>query len=279
MNYYNFHVGDYAAHTAHLNWEEDLIYRRLLDLYYLHERALQTDVQKLARVIRMPKSVASIEAVLDEFFQLRDDGWHNKRADAELIAMGEKQGLNEERNSHEKDRQKRYRERRSAMFEALRIVGVIPSWDVPMKDLQRLFEQHCNVASTSPETDLQRNGDVSGNGPATAIPIPTPTPTPTPVNSVPKGTGGKPPADQSKTELWKSAVSLLNGQGMPEPQARSFVGKLSKDYPDGDIVLEAVRAAVTEQPADARAYLKATCQRLNGERKNGGVEDWTRSAT
>lgn len=65
---------------------------------------------------------------------------------------------------------------------------------------------------------------------------------------------------------------------MPEVQARSFVGKLAKDYPDGDIVLEAVRATVTEQPADARAYLKATCQRLNGDRKSGGTEDWTRNA-
>lgn len=79
------------------------------------------------------------------------------------------------------------------------------------------------------------------------------------------GKGGKPPVDQSKTELWKSAVSLLDGQGMPEAQARSFIGKLSKDY-SGEIVLDAVRGAVTEQPADARAYLKATCQRLAGEK-------------
>lgn len=85
-------------------------------------------------------------------------------------------------------------------------------------------------------------------------------------SSVAKATGDKSPAEQSKTELWKAAVSLLSGQGMPEPQARSFVGKLSKDYPDGDIVLDAVRATVTEQPADARAYLKATCQQMAGER-------------
>lgn len=92
------------------------------------------------------------------------------------------------------------------------------------------------------------------------------------------GKGGKPPADQSKTELWRSAVSLLDGQGMPEAQARSFIGKLSKDYP-GDIVLDAVRGAVTEQPADARGYLKATCQRLAGEKTRSGTPDWTRDAT
>lgn len=90
----------------------------------------------------------------------------------------------------------------------------------------------------------------------------------------------KPPADKSKTELWKSAVSLLEGQGMPEPQARSLIGKLSKDYKSAgeDIVLIAVQGAVSEQPADARAYLKATCQRLAGERKRDGSADWTAAA-
>ena len=39
MNYYPFHLGDYAARTAHLEPMEDLAYRRLLDLYYLGEIA------------------------------------------------------------------------------------------------------------------------------------------------------------------------------------------------------------------------------------------------
>lgn len=88
----------------------------------------------------------------------------------------------------------------------------------------------------------------------------------------------KPPVDKSKSELWKAAVSLLGQQGMPEAQARTLIGKLVKDYPDGDIVLKAVQGAVSEQPADARAYLKATCLRLNGERKRDGSDDWTGSA-
>ena len=32
MNYYNFHIGDYARRTRHLTVLEDLFYRRLLDL-------------------------------------------------------------------------------------------------------------------------------------------------------------------------------------------------------------------------------------------------------
>lgn len=93
-----------------------------------------------------------------------------------------------------------------------------------------------------------------------------------------EASGAKPPADKAKAELWKAAVSLLSAQGMPEPQARALFGKLAKDYPDGDTVLQAVQAAISEQPADARAYLKATCQRLAGERKRDGGLDWTASA-
>lgn len=177
MNYYPFHLGDYAAHTAHLTWEEDLAYRRLLDLYYLHEKPVPADVQKLARLVRMPKQVPAIEAVLAEFFELRDDGWHNKRADDELARMSEKAEATEERDKHEKTRMQRYRERRSTMFEALRGAGVIPPFDIGQKELQRLFDTHCNASATSPE----RNGDVSGDALATAIPIPkTQDPTPKP---------------------------------------------------------------------------------------------------
>lgn len=97
-----------------------------------------------------------------------------------------------------------------------------------------------------------------------------------------KDSGDKPPVksstEKSKSELWKAAVSLLNGQGMPEAQARTFIGKLSKDYPLEGIVLKAVEGAVSEQPADARGYLIATCKHLNGERKRDGGPDWTEGA-
>lgn len=45
------------------------------------------------------------------------------------------------------------------------------------------------------------------------------------------------------------------------------MGKLAQDY-SLPTVQQAVAAAVSAQPADAREYLKATCQRLKGERKD-----------
>ena len=103
--------------------------------------------------------------------------------------------------------------------------------------------------------------------------------------SVAKATGGdaadlpknpkpdKTPEELSKAQLWKAAVSLLDSQGMAEPQARAFIGKLAKDHPTGDIVLDAIRGAITEQPADARAYLIATCQTLVGQRKTPNKQE------
>ena len=39
MIYYPFHIGDYIAHTAHLDPIEDCAYRRLLDAYYQRRAA------------------------------------------------------------------------------------------------------------------------------------------------------------------------------------------------------------------------------------------------
>lgn len=88
--------------------------------------------------------------------------------------------------------------------------------------------------------------------------------------SVPDGTGGEPPKsaeDMTKDELWAVGKSLLVQAGMPGTQCGSFVGKLVKDYGD-DIVVEAVRSAVIERPADPASFLKACCQRRKGERPN-----------
>ncbi len=87
MNYYPFHVGDYTAHTAHLDPIEDLAYRRMLDLYYLRESALPKEPADVARLVRLRQNVADVEAVLNEFFLLTEGGWVNERCDEEIEKM------------------------------------------------------------------------------------------------------------------------------------------------------------------------------------------------
>lgn len=91
MNYYPFHLGDYAAHTAHLEPMEDLAYRRMLDAYYLREAPLPVDPAEVARLIRMRQNMAEVEAVLREFFEPADDGWRHARCDEEIERMQDKQ--------------------------------------------------------------------------------------------------------------------------------------------------------------------------------------------
>ena len=84
MHYYQFNIGDYASHTRHLNLLEDLAYRRLLDAYYLQERPLSSGLTSVARQINMRDHEVEVKAVLEEFFELTDEGWVSSRADREI---------------------------------------------------------------------------------------------------------------------------------------------------------------------------------------------------
>ena len=90
MHFYSFHIGDYAAHTGHLDPMEDIAYRRLLDAYYLAEGPLPADVERCARLARMRDHAAIVRDVLNEFFVLTDDGWRHDRCDAEIGRKQEK---------------------------------------------------------------------------------------------------------------------------------------------------------------------------------------------
>lgn len=82
MHYYSFNIGDYTKKTAHLTNEEDLTYRRLLDHYYGCENPIPIDTPMVARKTRCSPDL--VARVLEEFFTLEVDGWHNKRVDEEI---------------------------------------------------------------------------------------------------------------------------------------------------------------------------------------------------
>lgn len=156
MNYYPFHLGDYAAHTGHLEPMEDLAYRRLLDLYYLRECALPTDIQATAKLIRMRSCAADVESVLNEFFTLTDAGWVHERCDEEIAKM--------------QDKQAKARKSAAASVNARRANAE-----------RALPEQPTDVERPLAETP-------------TDVELPTPTPTPTPKKSVVSPLA--PPADR-----------------------------------------------------------------------------------
>jgi len=90
MHYYQFNIGDYQSHTSHLSDIEDLVYRRLLDWYYLHECPIPLNESEVSRQIRMRSHTESIAIVLQEYFERTDDGWIHHRANKEIAKADEK---------------------------------------------------------------------------------------------------------------------------------------------------------------------------------------------
>lgn len=86
MNYYPFHLGDYAADTAHLEPMEDLIYRRMLDLYYRTEKPLPEPTE-IARLIRLRDEAARVRDVLNEFFEATPEGYKHARCEREIASF------------------------------------------------------------------------------------------------------------------------------------------------------------------------------------------------
>jgi len=90
MHYYQFNIGDYQSHTAHLTDLEDLAYRRMLDWCYLHEKPLPIDSEEIARLVRMRTHSDCIAVVLREYFKKTESGWISSRVLLEMDRVGEK---------------------------------------------------------------------------------------------------------------------------------------------------------------------------------------------
>lgn len=98
MNYYEHHLGDYDAATAHLSWLEDMAYTRLMRLYYRKELPVPTEVKEACRLVRAitKEQKVAVESVLKEFFELSSDGWHQKRCDEDVAKYQQRVAHNRE---------------------------------------------------------------------------------------------------------------------------------------------------------------------------------------
>lgn len=150
MNYFPFHIGDYLSATRHLSWEEDMAYRRLLDVYYTTEKPIPSDHKQACRLVlaTTESQREAVETVLSEFFELTEAGWINGRADAEIEAMREKQQKQRDRAN---------------------------------KRWQKPDAEHGNAPAMPRHNKSDATASISD---ASALP-PTPTPTPTPKEKKP----------------------------------------------------------------------------------------------
>jgi uncharacterized protein YdaU (DUF1376 family) len=96
MNFFKHHIGDYDQATRHLTFVEDAAYSRMIRKYYAEERPLPADIKRIQRLIgaRTKEELQAVESVLEEFFVLQDDGWHQVRCDGEIQVAQEKASKN-----------------------------------------------------------------------------------------------------------------------------------------------------------------------------------------
>lgn len=175
MNYYEHHLGDYDGATAHLSWLEDCAYRRLLSLYYRTESPIPADIKQACRLVRAvskPEREA-VEQVLREFFDLQDDGWHNTRCDADIATFHDLEPEREAKRENAKERQRRARERRAALFAALRGHDIVPAYDTPTKKLEDLLSRVTGAQPvTAPVTPVTRDDTATHTHTQTHLPPP-----------------------------------------------------------------------------------------------------------
>jgi len=153
MNYFELHIGDYAEATAHLTFVEDAAYLRMIRKYYATEKPLPADVKAVQRLIgaRSKEEREAVVSVLEEFFRLDCDGWHNARCDAEIQAFSDGEPERAAKKANEKNRTKRHRDERAMLFQIITEAGLHAHWNININELRDMAER-CSGVSSQPVT-------------------------------------------------------------------------------------------------------------------------------
>jgi uncharacterized protein YdaU (DUF1376 family) len=96
--WFAFDIGAYEDSTAHLTMLQDGAYNRLLRHYYKTGKAIPKEMDLIQRIsgAHSGEELEAVSYILNSFFRLRSDGYHNKRADNELLRAKEVSKLRKE---------------------------------------------------------------------------------------------------------------------------------------------------------------------------------------
>lgn len=185
MNYFEHHIGDYAEATSHLTFVEDAAYHRLMRKYYAKEKPIPSDLKQAQRLVgaRTKEERDAVQAVLEEFFSLEEDGWHQKTCDEAIEKYLSGEPEREVKKANEDNRLKRHREERAKLFKIITDAGEHAPWNIGTKELRDLANRIQNGGpDTAGETVPATRPDTAPATPATATHTPIPnTHTPIPI--------------------------------------------------------------------------------------------------
>ncbi|WP_025517546.1 YdaU family protein [Bordetella trematum] len=272
MNYYEHHIRDYDAATAHLSWDEDMAYTRLMRWYYRKEQPIPADIKEACRQIRATSKAQrdAVSAVLHEFFELREDGWHQETCDAVIEAFQAGEPEREAKKANEENRLRRHREERARLFKILTDAGEHAPWNIKIDDLRSMVEGiQARAAAThqrTPETETETPPETAPATPATATQTPD-TNHQTPVLKEERDSAGaqgdEPGAYLPSGTPYGRMAKLLRSRGVDvspgNPHFRAWVDRgLTEDEAIAGI--EAARLAKPAPEAIPWAYLAKTLE-------------------
>jgi len=153
MNFYPHHIGDYRSATSHLSNEEDLAYRRLLEMYYDTEQPIPADTQWVSRRLRV--ATCALAAVLADFFFMDESGYRHARCDAEIADYRRKSDISRENG-------KKGGRRKSLEGQEKNPAGSCPVSDGLANRTQPLANQEPVTKNQEPETSNQKKISPTG---------------------------------------------------------------------------------------------------------------------
>jgi uncharacterized protein YdaU (DUF1376 family) len=86
--YFPFNYGDFTRKTAGLSEKNRLAYLYLVAMYYEQEGPIHHELTRLS--LRTGISPDEVYALLNAFFECRDDYWHSDKIDADIVAYKKK---------------------------------------------------------------------------------------------------------------------------------------------------------------------------------------------
>jgi uncharacterized protein YdaU (DUF1376 family) len=95
MHYYKFNISDWHLATSHLSLEEEAVYFKLINYYYDSEQPIPLETKSVIRRLRLGNYTAMVNCVLEEFFYLKENGWHHVRCDDEIEKYHHKAEINQ----------------------------------------------------------------------------------------------------------------------------------------------------------------------------------------
>lgn len=259
LPYMQFYVADYLADTMHLEAEEHGAYILLIFNYWQTGKPIPKDrLQKIARVSndRWP----SVERSLQCFFNDNGTEWVHKRIEADIAMVEEAQAQKVAAGKASASARKRANAAKKKREANDRSTPVAVS-----------LQQSVNENSTNKDIDLDKELNTTDPNGSDAV-ASAEQKTGDEQNDQPIETPPQP--DQPKPQsIWDIGIPLLVNQGMKEPSARAFIGKLSKDFSDVEVGKALVTASMRNPvPADLRSWLPRALQhQRDGPRNKPGA--------